>query len=371
LSARVFIWVQHLLGLGHFARARAIAEALRDDGFDVTLVSGGITPEALRPSGISFVQLPPARAEDEMFDALVDHAGVRVTEAWHARRQELLLAAFDEAAPDVLITETYPFGRRLLEPELLALIARAVSAPRRPKIVSSVRDILQRPRKTLRAEAMVAQASDIYDAVLVHGDPRIIQLPESFAETSSIEKLCRYTGYVCKKIPVPSGAREGVLVSAGGGAAAGALIDVALQARALSRLRHERWTIVTGPLTAESTRGVPDGVSLVQSLPDFTERLSHAVLSISQAGYNTVVETVAAGTPSIVVPFETDREKEQVTRARVFAAHGMVQMIRPCDLDVERLVRAIDLSEERPFGSPVPDVNGGAGTVKALRDLLS
>src|SRR4029079_11394178 len=39
----VLVYVQHLLGIGHLMRARLIAEALADRGFDVHLVSGGIT----------------------------------------------------------------------------------------------------------------------------------------------------------------------------------------------------------------------------------------------------------------------------------------------------------------------------------------
>ena len=35
---RVFFYVQHLLGIGHLARASRIAAALAEDGFDVTVV---------------------------------------------------------------------------------------------------------------------------------------------------------------------------------------------------------------------------------------------------------------------------------------------------------------------------------------------
>lgn len=33
-------YVQHLLGIGHIARASRVANALQADGFDVTLVTG-------------------------------------------------------------------------------------------------------------------------------------------------------------------------------------------------------------------------------------------------------------------------------------------------------------------------------------------
>mgnify|MGYP001198622251 CR=1 FL=1 len=98
MSARVFIWVQHLLGFGHFARARAVSEALRDAGFAVTLASGGVTPAEAIPSGIAFVQLPAARAKDELFEELVDADGRDVDQAWLERRRDVLLDASPDAA---------------------------------------------------------------------------------------------------------------------------------------------------------------------------------------------------------------------------------------------------------------------------------
>src|SRR6185436_15836057 len=102
MSARVFIWVQHLLGLGHYARACALAAALRDGGFAVTLVSGGFSPPNSAPQNVAFVQLPPARAQDELFDELVDERGVLVDQRWHEARRDALLSAFESVRPEIL-----------------------------------------------------------------------------------------------------------------------------------------------------------------------------------------------------------------------------------------------------------------------------
>src|SRR5262245_32995277 len=102
MSARVFIWVQHLLGLGHYSRACALAAALCDGGFDVTLVSGGVTPPNSAPDRVTFVQLPPARAKDELFDELVDVNGALVEQPWHDARRATLLAALERAKPDIV-----------------------------------------------------------------------------------------------------------------------------------------------------------------------------------------------------------------------------------------------------------------------------
>ncbi len=371
MSRRVFIWVQHLLGFGHFARARVISEVLRDAGFEVTLVSGGFTPATAVPTGIEFVQLCPARAKDELFDELVDEHGQLTTSQWHEARREALISAFHRVNPNVLITETFPFGRRLVEFELLALLEAAKCSGTRPKVICSVRDVLQRPRKTERAVAMVERALHYYDAVMVHGDSNVLRLDQSFPEIARIANLCKYTGYICKVMPPTQGVRREILVSAGGGAAGADLIATAIEARAVSKLRSRPWTIVSGPLADSVRTASGPELSIVRELPDFSIRLSNAALSISQAGYNTILETIAARTPAIVVPFETAREQEQIIRARVFEKLGLIRLLRGSDLDVRALA---DLADETADSS-VPEhsmgFGGREGTVRVVKEILS
>ena len=74
-------------------------------------------------------------------------------------------------------------------------------------------------------------------------------------------------------------------------------------------------------------------MTVVRSLPDFRARLAGAAVSISQAGYNTMIEAVKARTPTVVVPYETERETEQAMRARRFAERGLVTVLRADALD--------------------------------------
>jgi len=368
MSARVFIWVQHLLGLGHYSRACALAAALRDGGFAVTLASGGMSPPNSAPQGVAFVQLPPARAKDELFDELIDEQGALVTQAWHDKRRDALLSAFDTARPEVVITETFPFGRRLLNSELHALIDAAKSRPNKPLIVASLRDILQRPRKDNRAADMVAYARENYDALLVHGDPTIVRLEESFAETKALSAIAHYTGYMYTP-PTPSVPADEILISAGGGAAGTKLIETALRAHEHTRSKHRHWTLVTGPL-AEGVSSASQELTIVRSLPDFRSRLAGAAVSVSQAGYNTLVDAVAAGTPTLAVPFETDREKEQRLRAEKFAARGWIKLMHQQDLTPETLAAAIDALAQTKRNPAKLDLNGGAASAAILKQLL-
>src|SRR5262249_49557193 len=58
-----------------------------------------------------------------------------------ARRKDLLRAAFDSFAPDILLIELFPFGRKKFNFELLPLLAHARATRPATKIVCSLRDI--------------------------------------------------------------------------------------------------------------------------------------------------------------------------------------------------------------------------------------
>ena len=60
--AAVFFYVQHLLGIGHLARASRIADALADDGFEVTVVTGGPPVVGFPGAKVRTVALPSVRA---------------------------------------------------------------------------------------------------------------------------------------------------------------------------------------------------------------------------------------------------------------------------------------------------------------------
>jgi predicted glycosyltransferase len=369
MSKRILIWTQHLLGIGHFSRSRLIAEGLRDAGYDVVVVVGGILPPGTLIVGVRLVQLPAVRAKNELFDELVDEHGREVSDDLLQKRREQMLSAFEEYSPDAVITETFPFGRRLVQDEVLALIDTVWHAKRPVKLVSSVRDVLQRPRKDERAKAMVALALKYYDRILVHSDPAVIRAELGFPEFSTLQHLLNYTGYVCRRLDVDVKARDEVIVSAGGGAVGDALLNAAIEARPLTNLRHRPWIFVTGP-NGKIPVGSEAGITVVRSLPDFQTRLSQAAVSVSQAGYNTICETLSARTPCVVVPFETDREKEQITRATRLEIIGLCCVLRQSEISATKLASSINHAADRGMPQHAINLDGISGTVEAMADLL-
>ena len=123
---RIFIYVQHLLGIGHLKRAATLASALCDAGCEVTLASGGYPVPGLVPRSARLVQLPAAGTADLDFKLLLDENGVPVDDSW--REREAHLRAFLE---EVLVDSDVGWHVRYLagRPDrALTHLARAVDA---------------------------------------------------------------------------------------------------------------------------------------------------------------------------------------------------------------------------------------------------
>ena len=280
---RVMFYVQHLLGVGHQVRAAAITRAMQARGMDVHYVSGGFDEARQDLGGARHLQLPLARTADAGFDTLLDDVGQPVDAAWEERRRRALLDAFDSVAPDLILIESFPFGRRRFRFELLPLLEAARG---KAVIAASVRDILVERDDPDRTRWIVEIAKSCLDAVIVHGDPRIAAFRETFAGAEEIDNLIRYSGYVTAAPAQKSGRRTpSVVVSAGGGAVGGALLRTAIAARPLTRLAHAPWRLVTGPNFPESDRqslSLADGVTVDTFITDFRGILDKVAVSVRQ-----------------------------------------------------------------------------------------
>jgi predicted glycosyltransferase len=381
--ADVLFYVQHLLGIGHLQRALVIARALARGGLRVVLASGGMPVPGMDAGGARFVQLPPLRARDESFSELVDETGRPVDESWKAARAGRLRALYDEVRPAVLMTELFPFGRRQMRFELLPLLEAARASAPRPRIVCSLRDVLVAPDRGDKARWMIEVFARSYDLALVHGDPTFLPLERSFPAACEIADRIRYTGYVVEPQPALPAAGAGpdgreVVVSAGGGAVAGPLIEAALAARSRSPLAAAPWRILLGPGAGTADleawrRAAPPGIAVEPFRPDFRALLSKARLSISQAGYNTVLEVLAAGVPAVVVPFAGGRETEQDLRARLLAERGLLVRVEEAALSPAALARGIERALDRAPDAAAPALrtDGAAETARLVAGLVA
>jgi predicted glycosyltransferase len=374
---KVFFYVQHLLGIGHLARASRIAGAIKAAGMEITLVTGGMPVKGFPGPDVQHIALPAVAVGDGAFAGLVDADDHPADAAFLDRRRDMLLAAFRDAAPDAVITEAFPFGRRQMRFELLPLMAAIVAQRPRPLLLASVRDILQEKTKPGRDEETVELIDAHYDRLLVHGDPAFVRLEDTFRLAAAVTDKVAYTGLVCPPPPVPSPETNDVVVSAGGGAVGAALVGAAIEAaRTMPELK--RWCVITGPNLPDAdydafAASAPANVTLHRFRTDFTSLLASARVSVSQAGYNTVADILQAGCRALLIPYAAQGETEQTTRATKLEALGRAVMLAETDLSGPAVARGIAaaLGQDIAAGPAKVDTEGARRSAEIVAEMVA
>lgn len=377
---RVLFYVQYLEGIGHLVRAKRIAQAVVERGCSVALVLGGNPIPGFAVDGAELHQLPPLHAGPDSYSKLFTPEGVPADDAYKARRREQLLAIYAAEQPDVLLTEAYPMGRWAMNFELEPLLARVHGDRRRPMIAASLRDILQMPKTAQKADKSIALFEQYYDAMLVHGDPELVRIEESFPPLSHLLEQAHYTGIVAPGRPAepadPDVECFDVIVSGGGGAIGYAVIAAAIAAKPISRLADGRWLALAGPRMAQedfdrlSVLASTNDVRLERYREGLTGLMARAQLSIQRAGYNTVADLLVAGCRGVLVPDAAGGQMEQPLRAEKLAAHDRVVVVDEVDLSPESMAEAIDHAVlMQPSDVPL-NLDGAAGSADLLCALF-
>lgn len=372
----LLLYCQHSLGMGHLVRSLSLVRALTRS-FEVVLLNGGRMPhDQPLPRGAHLVQLPPIGMDG---DARLSSLDERYTlEAAQARRRELLLEAQAQWRPQVVVIELFPFGRKKFAGEILALIEAARRGPAPALVVCSLRDILvaSRPDQQAFDDRVADLANRHFDAVLVHADPSLARLEDSFRPRQPLRIPVHYSGFVSmpRQREAAVVRERRVVVSAGGGIVGEPLFRAACSAhRSLWPRLALPMTIVAGPFLPEPqwrslealAAGTP-GLELRRSVPDLGGLMQRVTASVSQCGYNTAMDIVSSGVSALVVPFTTGAEDEQCNRARRLQALGAVRMLEPGNLDAAALAAEIEkLLVFRPSATGL-DLGGAQQTGRLL-----
>ena len=373
-SPAILFWVQHLLGVGHFARTAALARRAAANGYAAHIASGGTRVPEAQTGDATLHALPVLRAADEAFGGLVNERGLPAGgKDWQQRRAQLD-SILCNIRPRLVVLEHYPFGRRAFRQEIAALLdrARALGAI---NVAVSVRDILV-GRKTERWIEAAGFIERHVDRVFVHGDPALVAFGETFPLADRIAPKLHYTGYVDPlpaETEAPVQAPPEILVSSGGGRVGSALRAAALALGAgpngepiRIRVGHE----LPAPDLDTLKAAAGPFVTVERNRPDFRAHLAGCACSVSQAGYNTVVDILKSGAPSVLVPFDAAGETEQSHRARRLEAIGRAVVLPEADLTPQRLKEAIIAAQALPSRTVPVRLDGADAFVRALPALI-
>jgi predicted glycosyltransferase len=379
---KVFFYCQHILGIGHFFRSFEIARALSPH--EVLFVEGGEPFQNIpSPPHVRRFFLPPLMM-DEAFERF-NLEGDELVSVQNERKEKLL-RAYDEFSPDVVIIELFPFGRKKFSFELIPLLERIRTGSPKTLTVCSLRDILVEKKDRESYELRVTKILNKYfDLVLIHSDERIFTLEESFFRSDDIKIPVYYTGFVARSSSRPGspGTHDGrrkIVVSTGGGKVGSELIEAAILAILEVPDSSLIMEVYVGPFMEDSRRRELEAIAREDEriqfkpfAPDFIDVLSQADISISMAGYNTVMDLICTGTYGILYPFK--RNREQQLRAERLARFGRFVVINEAKPEIIRreIQRGLDQVSHITSKKELPDainLNGAQRTKEILEAEL-
>jgi predicted glycosyltransferase len=194
---KILFYCQHVLGIGHLFRALEICKALA--AHQVLLITGGPQVEVEFPNHVTVIQLPGLQMDPE-FKGLFSSDQTSSLARIKKKRQKKLLAVIEKEKPDIFFLEMFPFGRQAfrfeLGPALEAIRSDSLSYC---GVISSVRDILVEKEKPKHERRALEALNYFFDAVLVHADPNLIALKETFSRFDEIRIPVIHTGYIAQK----------------------------------------------------------------------------------------------------------------------------------------------------------------------------
>ena len=147
------------------------------------------------------------------------------------------------------------------------------------------------------------------------------------------------------------------------------LLYAAIRARPLTRVADLTWRVLAGvnmpaaefcALQALARTSGEGHVILERSRDDFARLLGYCAISVSQGGYNTLMETLQARARTVVVPFAAGNETEQTLRVDLLQQKGVLEWVKESELTPQSLAAAIDRAMLKARPERVPVDLGGA-----------
>lgn len=334
---RILLYSHDSCGLGNIRRTLLLAEQLREEypASSILVVTGSPVIHAFRmPPGVDYLKLPTLDRTD------ADRYAPRFLEgdSIMSMRRAVLERAVVGFAADLVVVDKRPLG---IDGELHDALVALTRAPKRPRLVLGIRDILDEPtraRASLERTGAIEAISRFYDEVWIYGEESIFDAVRAYGFPDEVAARTRYCGYLRRPTQL-SARRAGpprVLVTTGGGEDGATVLSAYLaDLVALPRGVAMQSVVVLGPDLPAASRlsfrdafgALPD-VELVEFETDMARRYADADVVVSMAGYNTVCELLSTGSKAVLVP-RVAPVQEQWIRAKLFAERGYFQMITP------------------------------------------
>jgi predicted glycosyltransferase len=353
---KIIFYCHDSYGLGHLRRTLTLARHLRAcaPAINQLIVTGSpLAHDLLLPEDGDYVKLPSVvkTGRDEYASRSLPLPFERISQM----RAEIIESAARNVRPDALLVDHAPAG---LKGEIVPAL-RQLRRFSDTRLIVGLRDVVDdapRVRASWRREGVYELLEDVYDLVLVYGDPRVYDVVSEYHLSPRVARKTRYVGYLARdadrtpeQVRRALGLQTGKLVVAtvGGGGDGVELLEAVLRGLQQSNGGFDT-LVVAGPLMParfrERLAGLADSSPLVRLVSfddDLQSTIAAADVVVSMGGYNAICEILSAERPAVIVPRVAPR-REQLIRAEALSERGLVRTIHPDDLTPARIITEIE-----------------------------
>ena len=389
-SACIMTYSHDGFGLGHLRRNTTIASHLAHElpKSSVLMLIGCPTGAVFKmPPGVDFIKLPSVIKRDTgVWQPLRLRIGLDKTKALRAGTIQEVANVFH---PQLLLVDHVPVG---VWGELLPLLEMLKRSDHVPVIVLGLRDILDQPEVTRtlwEREGTYEAIRRYYDEIFIYGCREVFDTSSCYGLEGEFAPRIHYCGYVCTKEPYKSKGQMRkelqvedrlIVVTGGGGVDAYPMMQTCMKAlRLLGPHAGVEAIFLSGALMdneqrerlRELARGLK--VRVLTHVEDSLSYLNAADLVVTMAGYNSLCQVLQLGRKALVVP-RSGPSAEQQMRARLFAQHGLADVIYPSDLSPKKMAgKLMENLQRRNHASydPAIHTSGGRTAAARLAELLA
>lgn len=352
------MYCQYILGIGHLMRTLVIAKEVAETQNVVVLCGGQPVKQLERKSNAKIIWLDSSCERDKLQDAPGKPTDCNSRTNSRLRTIKTILKS---NKPDVFWVEAFPFARRKFKKEIISSIRYVRKHFPACKIFSSVRDILlQYGGDKKSRETATPLLNRYFDKLFVHSDPKKVSFNTTFGSLDIIECPIVYTGYVVDSPSVSIKKKlwsEGgdIVVNIGGSHVGYDILPYVIECHN-REFFERRMHIFLCPTNNGNIAKLQNlvGAKKKISIHPFTNRyinyLKASAISICMGGYNSIIETIATNTPSVVIPL--DNNCEQKIRLELLRDENEFEIISLDNVSVLKLSNAIKkVSVKRPIKS--------------------
>ncbi len=321
---------QYLYGLGHSNRIKLIAEELGKKA-DVLIINQLFKP----PLEFSVPQV--SFLEDSEIPEGKSISGFVMNENMKNYRVKRFIETIEKYNVKVLVSEGFPFCRHQYADELFKCFDACKE--RGIKIIVSIRDFPWDDPHDDQLKDWVNLTQNLIckhyvEKILVHGDPKILPLYSDRTKYShskqiikQIDKQIIYTGYVCDNSAKPHERKNNIIyVSTGLNKQEGMLLFKEIT-KIASKFKDYHFVMPVANRYLKTGKSIKDNMIFVEYIPKLGEKIQDCAAFITYGGYNSTMEILASGVPSIIVPRQDGHKVEQFVRAYAFEPYGFFKVL--------------------------------------------